>query len=417
MVTRISSPYSHTARYLLYSLLLFTPLARGSVLQWQQSVIELFALAIIMVLLLEKGLSGRPQRREIALDKPIMALLGLCAVSFVFSRAEQDSAEAFALLLSYVAIFYATLYSVRTREEQLELVYVICGIAVLLAIIGLLKYSGTTLSFWVYEELTYPAAFLSGVYGNHNHMAGYLEMAIPLMLVLFLTRTRRGLTKVALLGVVIICILTQILTLSRGGWFSLGISLSFMTVVLMFHDRFQRKRLLALIFVSCLLLVLFVLAGTDVFQRALTMADDETVLGMGGRVIIWKGTLAMIRDFPVIGAGPGSFASVFPQYQPAGSTARFYKAHNDYLHFLAELGVLFLPLLGWLLFALFSEGRKKLRSTSRQTWGVSLGAMVGIVAILAHSFVDFNLLIPANAILFSVLAALVVGGPMRRNGT
>lgn len=146
------------------------------------------------------------------------------------------------------------------------------------------------------------------------------------------------------------------------------------------------------------------------------MADDETVLGMNGRVLAWKGTLVMIRDFFAIGIGPGTFASVFPQYQPAGTVSRFYQVHNDYLHFLAELGVLFLPLLGWLLFALFNAGRKKLHSTSRQTWGLSLGAMTGIVAILAHSFVDFNLHIPANAILFTVLAALVVGGPIRRNG-
>lgn len=40
--------------------------------------------------------------------------------------------------------------------------------------------------------------------------------------------------------------------------------------------------------------------------------------------------------------------------------------------------------------------------------------MTGIVAILVHSLVDFNLHIPANAILFAVLAALVVGGPKQK---
>jgi hypothetical protein len=69
-----------------------------------------------------------------------------------------------------------------------------------------------------------------------------------------------------------------------------------------------------------------------------------------------------------------------------------------------------------LLFALFREGSRKLQSSSRQTWGVALAAMTGIVAILAHSVVDFNLHIPANAILFTVLVALVVAGPVQRNG-
>jgi O-antigen ligase len=157
-----------------------------------------------------------------------------------------------------------------------------------------------------------------------------------------------------------------------------------------------------------------VLSGTDLFVRALSMTDEETVLGLNGRMIIWKGTLGMIKDNLLIGIGPGTFATIFPQYQLAGSSARFYQVHNDYLHFLVELGVLFLPLLGWLLLSLFNTGRRKLQSTSRQVWGISLGAMTGIVAILIHSFVDFNLHIPANAILFTVLAALVVGGPKQK---
>lgn len=75
---------------------------------------------------------------------------------------------------------------------------------------------------------------------------------------------------------------------------------------------------------------------------------------------------------------------------------------------MAELGILFLPLFGWWLYALTLACRKKLQSSSRQTWGFTLGAMTGIIAILCHSFVDFNLLIPANALLFTVLTAVVM---------
>ena len=131
-------------------------------------------------------------------------------------------------------------------------------------------------------------------------------------------------------------------------------------------------------------------------------------------MIIWHGTLDMIKANFLIGTGPGTFAHIFPQFQPPGSTARFYQVHNDYLHFLAELGVFFVPLLGWMLFAVLNAGRKKMRSSSRQVWGITLGAMTGIIAILLHSLVDFNLHIPANAILFAVLAALVVAGPKQQ---
>lgn len=410
MDKKISSPYSVTAKYLLYSLLLFTPLARGSVHYWQHTVIELFTLAMVLVLFLEKGITGKPVRQKTDLDNPILVLLFLSIVAWFFSQAAADSREALGLLLSYSAIFFVTVYTIRTRRDVLELVYVICGISLLLAFIGFCKYAGFTLSFWVYEELNYPDAFISGVYGNHNHLAGYLEMAIPLMFALFLTRSRRGLLLTLFVTLVTLVVCCHILTLSRGGWVSLGLSLSFMTLMLMFHKRFRNKKLLALLFSSLALVLFFVLSGSDLFVRALSLTDDEVVLGMGGRMIIWKGTLAMIKENILIGTGPGTFASLFPQYQPAGSTSRFYQVHNDYLHFLVELGGLFLPLLGWLLYSLFNAGRKKMRSSSRQVRGVTLGAMTGIVAILVHSFVDFNLHIPANALLFTVLAALVVAG-------
>jgi len=157
-----------------------------------------------------------------------------------------------------------------------------------------------------------------------------------------------------------------------------------------------------------------VLSGADIFQRVLTVTDNETVLGMNGRTIIWQGTLAMFQDYSIIGTGPGTFATVFPQYQPAGTTARFYQVHNDYLHFLVELGLFSVPLFCWILFSLCRTASRKLKSSSRQTWGITLGALTGIVAILVHSLVDFNLHIPANAILFTVLVGLIVGGPLRR---
>ena len=62
----------------------------------------------------------------------------------------------------------------------------------------------------------------------------------------------------------------------------------------------------------------------------------------------------------------------------------------------------------WMIIALFIKGFKKLNHPSRLVRGMTIGAMSGITAILVHSISDFNLHIPANAILFTVLAAIVV---------
>ena len=392
-----------------YAILLFSPLARGSVHPWQQTVIQIGVLVMLSLLLMQAIQQKEPLLTSTSLDKPILALLLLCSLSFFFSVSRSDSVEAIALLLSYIIIFYATVYFCRTRRNQRQLVYVICIIASLPVLIGFFKSMDLVpFALWNYDDLHYHKTFLTGVYGNYNHLAGYLEMVIPLMLTLFIIRTRRGWWKAALICWVLIFVICHILTLSRGGWISLGGALLFMTLILLGHKKFKSKKLLIALFTTASILVFFVLSGSSLFDRVMTLAEEEVVLGVNGRVLIWKGTLELIKEYTFVGAGPGTFTIVFPGFQPPGTTARFYQAHQDYLHFIAEMGIFFIPLLCWMLYALFRSGFKRFDSRSRQEWGFALGAMAGIFAILIHSFVDFNLHIPANAILFTVLAAIVV---------
>lgn len=161
---------------------------------------------------------------------------------------------------------------------------------------------------------------------------------------------------------------------------------------------------------SLLCLIFIVLAGTNVLERALTVTDSEVVSDLNGRRIAWIGTCNMIADHKFTGTGPSTFSVMFTQYQPAGSaSARFYYAHNDYLQYIAELGLPIIIFMVWICYTIFFCGMQKLKSYSRQKRGITLGALTGIVALLIHSFVDFNLHIPSNALLFIMLVALVMG--------
>ena len=82
-------------------------------------------------------------------------------------------------------------------------------------------------------------------------------------------------------------------------------------------------------------------------------------------------------------------------------------AHNDYLEALFEGGVLSLLLL---LAALWILLRQWPRLLQKGHWGtfrfIQAGAGIGVLLMLLHSLVDFNLHIPANAVFFSFLAAV-----------
>jgi O-antigen ligase len=82
-------------------------------------------------------------------------------------------------------------------------------------------------------------------------------------------------------------------------------------------------------------------------------------------------------------------------------------AHNDYLQHLAETGTLGFATLVWFLVALYRSAWKKLRDwPNEMTSAVAFACLLGCTGILVHSFVDFNLQVPANAAWFYVLCVL-----------
>lgn len=150
------------------------------------------------------------------------------------------------------------------------------------------------------------------------------------------------------------------------------------------------------------------LASTPVVQRLNTLIKNDAAENLVGRLRMWKGTRRMIADHVLTGTGPGTFTEAYPAYQEPGVAMLAVYAHNDYLQFIADNGVFIIPVMAWLLFLFFRTGFAKMNNRSRQIRGITLGAMGAVVAILIHSFSDFNLHIPANAVLFTVLTAIVI---------
>jgi len=157
-----------------------------------------------------------------------------------------------------------------------------------------------------------------------------------------------------------------------------------------------------------LAVALIVLASTPVVERIRTIEQKQEAPSFMNRVKVWGEVVEMICDYPLLGIGPGTFAFIFTQYQPPGLKAHFNNAHNDYLHFTSEVGLPLIAIIVWMIIALYRKGFRKFNNPSRLVRGITLGSMSGITAILVHSISDFNLHIPANALLFTVLAALVV---------
>jgi O-antigen ligase len=403
-------------RYALYALLVFTPLARASVQGWAIATIHMVTLIALTAFLLEKSLTGDWKWIKTPLDKPILILIILSILSTIFSLHRQTSIWSTILLLNYLTIFYLTIHTVRTRSQFRQLIYLIIGIATFLSIFGIFKYFGANpFPWWDYTDLKYPADFLSATYGNHNHLAGYMEMALPLLLGLFLLGYKGGVVS---LLVYLSCLLLTalVLTLSRGGWIGSAVGLSFMAVALLASRHYQRKKLLVALIGGFFAVSVIVLGSTPVVERIRTALQKEEEASLSSRLIVWGGAVKMIGEYPLLGSGPGTFAFAYTKYQPPGLSRQYTMAHNDYLHFTSEVGLPLIAIVVWMIIALYRKGFRKLKNPSRLVRGTTLGALSGITAILVHSIGDFNLHIPANALLFTILAAIVVSPIPTHNG-
>jgi O-antigen ligase len=403
-------PITHyrITRWTVYALLIFTPLARASVQGWAVTTIHLVTLIALTAFLIEKSLTGNWKWIKTPLDKPIFVLIILSALSTVFSMHIYTSIWSTILLINYVTIYYLIIHTVRTRSQLRQFVYCIIGVAIFLSVFGLFKWSGANpFPWWKYTDIPQQSIRLSATFGNANHLAGYMEMALLLTLGLLLTGFRGG-KRILMIYITIMFLAALILSLSRGGWFGALMGLGFMASALMADRHFKNKKLVLALSGGIMAVALIVLSATPVVERIITLTEGDPEVNIYSRLVGWRGINKMISDHPLIGTGPGTFATVYTQYQPPGLASRRFYAHSDYLQFISEVGIAVAVVIVWMIIALYRKGFKKLKNPSRLVRGTTIGAMAGITAILVHSFSDFNLNIPANAILFTILGAVAV---------
>jgi O-antigen ligase len=340
----------------------------------------------------------------------------ILSLSFVFSIHHYSSITAVFLLVAFAMLYLLSSEIAANRKALLLLLYWIIGVSTILCIIGVAKrFELVPFGLWQYSEIPYNRELISGSYWNHNHLAGWLEMSIPLLLAVIVFRYHeewRALQIVLLLFQVLVFILT----LSRGGWMSLGTALLFMSGWIYFSSTVRvKKYILLFASISVLILGITILNSSALTTRLYHSYDGVESSTLVTRIKTWRATAEMIYDNWLVGTGPGTFALAFPEYQPAGVRNRVKHAHNDYLHFIAEAGVGVIFIICVMIYNIFSRGFKKLRSRDKFIRMTTLGSLGGIVAILVHSLVDFNLHIPANAALFVVLMSIVAAEqPHRR---
>ena len=329
-------------------------------------------------------------------------------------------------LLPTLAVFLTAVNLDQPRLLKLTLVFL--GIAVAEALLGLIQYGDGPDSLFRLGN-TLMGASASGTYINRNHLAGLLEMALPVSLALLAVTVGQGrpshasssrrqrtfrqwlarfsvarLNQAALYGAATLAILLGLIfTRSRAGvsLAMLGILLS----TLLFSHRLGGRNVYGLIgTLTAIGIGLASLIGLAPIWSRFTLQDPME----DGRWLIFDATIQAIGEFFPLGSGAGTFEEVLRRFHPVGfPSVTINRAHNDYLEWLLEFGLIAAVLMAvWL--ALYSRqwGRVLKRGEWMPFRFAQAGAGIALLLIMIHSLVDFNLRIPANAMFTALLAAL-----------
>jgi len=248
-----------------------------------------------------------------------------------------------------------------------------------------------------------------GSYNSRDHYCCILEMTLPLAitfgLVFYNTKTLMPSIWPAVRAggcwiVAGLLFLGIVFSLSRAGWIDCLVSLLVLAILILFPrtpSTGWRIGILAGGLLAACALLLIASPGAMLGRLAGTVDADSN-----GRIYIWQELVPLTREFRWFGAGLMGFDPVFLKYQAFVNAKRIDFAHNDFLQYLIEMGILgFLPLMACLGAVVWPIARTSWSPTRDQTRLLLVGCVGGIAALFLHSLVDFNLYIPANMFAFA----------------
>ncbi len=366
------------------------------------------------------------------LDYYIFIYFILACFSFILSQNPYNTRNELFNLGSYIIIFYLILFIIDELKPQntwlqvKNLINLIISVGVIISSIGIIQFI---------KGETVKATMM-----NPNILAGYLIMIIPLVIsnlisifkkyrfpelysslssLKFPKKNRKdflslisndlvAISYLISLGLMVICL---VVTFSLGAWIGLSFGIGLFLFLGLKID-FDKKCRYTIIGGVCILTYLIIYKF--IYQNIVF-----------NRLNWWRGACKMIFDYPFTGVGLGCFGNVYLKYKTGFLNSLY--VHNYFLQIAAEIGIMGVLVFLYLLIVFFKRGIKQILNynsinnnksvlnspqqiktqwINKQEIFFNIGILSSLAAILVQNIFDYNLYLPANAILFWVLLGL-----------
>ena len=361
-----------------------------------------------------------------------LALFGYLLVRANFSPVDYVARTDICSILGCLLVYLFIACVLTSAKPRVWFVFFLLAIALVHVCIGAVQFrDGNNFMLVPFLQRFDYGRRASGLYISPNHLAGFLEVVGIFGLSVGFWGRWPIWTKLLVLYATAVCYVGILLTASRGGYISTAVSLfAFLVLTLLvlrragkqFFTKFGSVAIFGatLIFIIASFFTDKMLFLNDRARPSIEEADDL-------RIDLWKAALQQWKLQPFIGTGSGTYLYYGRQFRSERTDHDPVEVHNDYLHLLAEYGLV--GAAGFLIFfgVHLSDGWKNFRRLGPKRVAVStrlasnslalqIGALSALAAYTVHSALDFNLHIPANALLLAFVFGVIVNPGIQRPG-
>lgn len=432
------------AFYFLLFLIVFLPIPLGSNRPWAWSFFEI-AIATISILSVW-SVSPAILLERLKQQRVLLSLLLLTQLYVAFQliaigdvRISVDPEQTKISLLKgvcYCLFGFCTAVLLGSQKHIKRFVLTIV-IAVFLQALyaAYLQFSGLTVTpvfgYEIYERA-------NGSFVYHNHLANYLLIGGALAIGLLISQLKRPqssseslkrkfigfmeaimsskwLIRVAIITIVVALILTR----SRMANSAFFVSLLATAILALFIMK-KPPPMLKWLILSLVIVDIAIVGAMFGIDKVKERIDTTSFQGETRDDVVTM-SIPILKEHWLTGTGAGTFYTVFPKYHTETIHLHYDHAHNEYLQFLIEYGIVgFALLAASIIYALFKAVTALKQRSDPMSQGIAFASVMGIIAMLIHISVDFPLQAPATTINFIAIMLLgVVSGirPSRKKLT
>ena len=421
-ITKSKPKFSLNSTIILLTLipLFFSALFQGGYFPWETYLTFLISIPAILLFLISKFKVKDnelvPNIRKSGADLSLVIFLFVCFISLFFTVYFHATLTEFFKVFVYLSIFYIALNTLNTDKEFKIIIYSVLGLSVALSILGLIGYIGFKLNL-TSSIFGFASRYgftqdgrISSTLQYANTFAAFLLIPIFISFSGFIGEARI-VRKIIYLILSLLFLLTFILTQSRGAL------VAFAIVVVVYLILLKGKERKISIFTFAILLVgviVVILLRKDVFLPVLqglltriklmfSFFKGQWEESLGDRVYMLKDSLRILKDYPILGTGNGTYQYVYAKYRTIYFFSKF--PHSIFFQILDEIGIFGGAAFIYMIFSLFKKGFRVIKENYSP---VLVGIYAGLLGVFLHALVDFDWSLMFMPLMFFYLFAMLI---------